>query len=124
MKKPSLNHEDLKNYRPVSNLPYLAKLTEKVVVGQLNQHMTDQNLHEPNQSAYRKAHSTETALLKVFNDILVAIDHKECVMLILLDLSAAFDTVNHMALLERMEKQFGVTGNALSWFVSYFSDRS
>ena len=70
IKKPSLNKEDFKNYRPVSNLPYLAKLTEREAVRQLNSHMESHSLHEPNQSAYKASHSTETALLKVYNDIL------------------------------------------------------
>ena len=123
LKKETLDPEDMKNYRPVSNLPYLSKLVEKVAVKQMNQHMTQNNLHEPNQSAYRQNHSTETALVKIYNDLLCAVDSKKAVMLILLDLSAAFDTVEHTILLERMEKLFGITGNALLWLKSYFSDR-
>lgn len=71
------------------------------------------------QSAYRKYYSTETALLKVSNDILRAVDQKEEVVLVLLDLSAAFDTIDHNILLERMEKRFGFGGIALKWFKSY-----
>jgi exonuclease III len=123
LKKPSLNKEDLKNYRPVSNLPYISKLTEKVIVQQLNDHMTSNNLHEPFQSAYRVHHSTETALLRVYNDIIESIDNKHCVMLVLLDLSAAFDTVDHAVLLNRFEDALGITGHALAWLQSYFDDR-
>jgi exonuclease III len=123
IKKPSLDKEDFKNYRPISNLPYIAKLTEKVVVHQLNSYMTTNSLHEPYQSAYRSCHSTETAVLRVYNDTLVAIDDKKCVMLILLDLSAAFDTVEHSLLLQRLEKAFGITGDALTWLTSYFHNR-
>jgi hypothetical protein len=123
LKKASLNKEDLKNYRPVSNLPYIAKLTERVVVNQLNSHMVENDLHTPFQSAYRQYHSTETALLRVYNDILNAIDHKNCVMLVLLDLSAAFDTVEHSVLFQRLEEDLGVTGDVLQWFKSYFCDR-
>ena len=123
LKKSSLDKEDLKNYRPVSNLSYISKLSEKVIVKQLNQHMIDNNLHEPFQSAYRSHHSTETALLRVHNDILQAIDKKNCVMLVLLDLSAAFDTIDHDILLNRFEKTLGLTGSVLSWLKSYFSER-
>jgi hypothetical protein len=123
IKKVLLYREDLKNYRPVSNLPYISKLTEKVVVGQLNSHMTDNNLHCMFQSAYREGHSTESALLYVLNDLLHAVDSKQCVLLSLLDLSAAFDTINHSVLLQRFEQAMGITGAALEWLKSYFSGR-
>ena len=124
LKKSSLNREDLKNYRPVSNLPYLSKLIEKVVVKRLNAHMTTHNRHEYFQSAYRSFHSTETALLRVHNDLLQAVDNKQCIYLVLLDQSAAFDTVEHNILLSRLDKSVGVTGSALDWCRSYFADRS
>lgn len=124
LKKPSLNGEDLKNYRPVSNLPYLSKLIEKIVVKRLNIHMGQHHLHEYYQSAYRMYHSTETALLRVHNDILRAIDKKMCVFLVLLDQSAAFDTVEHSILLGRLEGSVGLSGSALAWCHSYFSERS
>ena len=75
------------------------------------------------QSAYRKNHSTETALLKVQNDILLSMDRQEVTLLVLIDLSAAFDTIDHAILLETLEKDFRVTGNALKWLTSYLSDR-
>ena len=81
------------------------------------------NLEEPFQSAYKRCHSTETALLKVQNDILIAIDNKKCVALLLLDMSAAFDTVDHEILLERMSKRFGIKGKVLKWFRSYLQNR-
>jgi hypothetical protein len=81
------------------------------------------DLDEPMQSAYKKMHSTETGLLKVQNDILCAIDNKKAVVLVLLDLSAAFDTVDHDMLLHRMSTRLGVKGNVLSWFRSYLSNR-
>ena len=124
LKKPTLDNEDMKNYRPISNLPFLAKLIEKEVVSQLNNHMTSHGLHEVYQSAYKASHSTETALLKVQNDILQAIDQRECVMLVLLDLSAAFDTVDHHKLLHRLESSFGIAGTALQWLSSYLTGRS
>ena len=75
------------------------------------------------QSAYKVAHSTETALLKVQSDIFNAIDKQESVLLLLLDLSAAFDTVDHIILLSRLNTRHGIKGNALHWFASYLKDR-
>ena len=98
IKKANLDPEQLKNYRPVSNLPSLSKVLEKVVVSQLKEHMEVNALGAKMQSAYRSGHSTETALLRVVNDVQMAIDGKKAVILILLDLSAAFDTVDHTIL--------------------------
>ena len=87
------------------------------------QYLDKNNLHEPMQSACRKFHSTETALLKVQNDILLALDNQHCVLLTLLDLSAAFDTVDHSVLLDRLSNSFGIKDEALSWITSYLSNR-
>ena len=95
-KKPSLDHEVLNHYRPVSNLPYLSKV---IVASVITNHMDTHDLMEPLQSVYRRGHSTETALTYVTNDVLLALDSKNSVFLILLNLSAAFDTVNHEILL-------------------------
>jgi exonuclease III len=108
LKKPNLDSEDLKNYRPVSNLPYLSKVIEKVVVGQVDSHMTEQGLYQSHQSAYRKGHSTETALVKILDDVLCSVDGSECVFLVLLDQSAAFDTVNQEYLLRRLDSTYGI----------------
>ena len=124
LKKPSLDSENMKNYRPVSNLAYVGKLVEKVVVSQIDAHMTVNNLHEPLQSAYRANHSVETALLRVSNDLLLAIDGKKCVFLTLLDLSAAFDTIDHSVFLTRIDHENGISESALKWLKSYFTDRS
>ncbi len=75
IKKPSLDKENLKSYRPVSNLPYLGKIIEKVAISQIDQHLTTNQLHESLQSAYSTNHSTETAIVKVTNDILSALDN-------------------------------------------------
>ena len=82
------------------------------------------DLHDLMQSAYKKHHSTESALLYIFDDVLSALDLKRLIMLILQDLSAAFDTVDHDILLNRLEKRLGITGKALAWFKSYLSDRT
>ena len=99
LKKPGL---DLlyKNYRPVSNLPYVSKLTEKVVFNQVYDHMVANAIFPALQSSYRQFHGTETALIKVMNDILLKMNSQHVTMLILLDLSAAFDTVDHRIVLE------------------------
>ena len=76
------------------------------------------------QSAYREGHSTETALLRIMNDILLLIDGKKCVMLVLLDLSAAFDTLEHSVLLSRLENENCVSGNVLAWMRSYLHNRT
>ena len=123
LKKPSLDPENFGNYRPISNLPFLSKITEKVVLAQLLKHLQTNKLLYHLQSAYRSDHSTETALLKICNDILSALDDKNVALLSLLDLSAAFDTIDHSILLSRLQTCFGISGSVLSWFESYFSGR-
>jgi hypothetical protein len=122
LKKASLDHNMLKNYRPVSNLPFLSKVLEKVVAQQLKKHLSDHSLLEPLQSAYREFHSTETALLKVHDDVCMALDAGKCVLLVLLDLSAAFDTIDHDILLSRL-LDLGITGTPLQWLTSYLNNR-
>jgi len=124
LKKTSLDKEILKNYRPVSNLAFLGKLIEHVVVQQLTGHKRRNNLYAVYQRAYREGHSTETALLRIMNDILLLIDGKKCVMLVLLDLSAAFDTLEHSVLLSRLENENCVSGNVLAWMRSYLHNRT
>ena len=124
LKKKNLSPEELKNYRPVSNLPYISKILEKVVANQLKEHLSKHNLHEPHQSAYRRNHNTETALLKIQNDLLCAADESKVSIIALLDLSAAFDTIDHSILLERLYKSFGLSGVVLNWFKSYIGNRT
>ena len=112
------------NLRPVSNVQYVSKLTECVVFDQTHAHLTSHGLYPPFRSAYRKCHSTETALLKVQNDILMNLDSQRVTLLVLLDLSVAFDTVDHGVLLNRLNTSFGVRGSALQWFTSYLLNRS
>lgn len=112
------------NYRPVSNLSFLSKLIEKSALLQLNKHTSEHNLLPRNQSAYRPHHSCESALLRLVNDILDGMEHKEVTALIALDLSAAFDTVDHSILLNVLECQYGVRACALKWVDSYLRPRS
>ena len=118
-----LDKEEMKNYRPVSNIPIISKLIEKIVSSRILQHLAFNNLHTNFQSAYKKHHSTESALLRVANDILRYIDNKKSVLLILLDLSAAFDTIDHDILLARAHSRFGIDGKALYWLNAYLKDR-
>ena len=124
IKKVTLDPDNFKNYRPVSNLNFVSKVMEKVVAKRLLAHIQQNQLCFRFQSAYRTDHSIQTALLRVHNDISSAL-HKKCmVVLVLLDLSAVFDTIDHNILLSRLRSHFGITGNALNWFASYLSDRS
>ena len=102
LKKPHLDSEVYANFRPILNLTFMSKLTEKMVAFQLIEYVTKNCLDEIMQSAYKEFHSTETALVKVFNDIAIDIDRNRDVILLLLDLSAAFDTVDHSILLNRL----------------------
>ena len=123
LKKSTLDKEGLHNYRPVSNLPFASKLVEKVVARQMNDHVDGNTLRDKMQSAYRSGHSTETALLRIKNDIDAALDRKSMVILVMLDLSSAFDTIEHEVLLTRLEHTFGITDKALAWLRSYLSER-
>ena len=97
-----------KNFRPVSNLQFTSKLTEKALVVQLQEHMRVNGLFPELQSAYHQHHSTETALLKVKNDLLMAMDKGQVTLLVLLDLSSAFDTVEHEILPDRLRSTVGL----------------
>ena len=124
LKKPTLNRDDMKNYRPVSNLRFLSKILEEDVANRLNSHINSSHTSNDYQSAYRKFHSTETALFKIHNDILSSMGDGRVTALNLLDLSAALDTIDHTILLRRLGDWFGVSGKALDWFKSHLTGRS
>ena len=90
IKKSSLDLDNLANYRPVSKLPFLSKVIERIVVSQIDCYLMDNNLYPSKQSAYRCQNSTETVFLRLVNDIAVALDNNLDVALIFLDLSSAF----------------------------------
>ena len=120
LKKAKLDPNCPSNYRPVSNLPFLSKVLESIVLKQFLQHLESHSLLQPSQSAYRKCHSTETALLRMVNDLLQASDSGHVSILSLLDLSAAFDTTDNI-LIKRLHAIFGCSGTVLDWFTSYLS---
>ena len=124
LKKPLLDHELYSNFRPVSNLEFISKAIEKVASVRVLDHLHENGLQECLQSAYKEHHSCETALVRVQNDILRSVDDNRCVILLLLDMSAAFDTVDHSILLKRLQSRYGISGSALAWFNSYLKDRT
>ncbi len=124
LKRSNLDSKELSNFRPISKLPFLSKVLEKVVVIQLQTFLRNNSVLEVFQSGFRALHSTESALLKVHNDILLTLDSGASASLVLLDLSAAFDTVDHNILISRLEHYAGVRGMALQWFKSYLTNRS
>ena len=123
IKKSSLAKNELKNYRPVSGLCFISKLVERVVAVQMRDHLEEHKLGNDFQSAYKQGHSTETALLKIKTDIHNALSCGKSTCLVLLDLSAAFDTIDHDGLLENLSSWYGVSGTVLNWFSSYITDR-
>ena len=112
------------SYRPVSNLSYISQLVEKAMLDQINQHCDAHNLLSDYQSAYREQRSCETALLKLSNDLLWSMERKNVTVLIALDLSMAFDTVDHNVLLTTLQCNFGIHGTALDWLQNYLALRS
>ncbi len=105
-------------------MPFLSKVLENVVFIQLQTFLRNNSVLKVFQSGFRALHSTESALLKVHNDILLTPDSGASAILVLLDLSAAFDTVDHNILISRLEHYAGVRGMALQWFKSYLTNRS
>ena len=123
IKKIILDWEIFKNYGPVSNLYFISKLVERFVCVQLVEHLKTNNVYDIFQSAYRQLHSTTTALLRAQNDLLQAVDNEGGAILALLDLSAAFDHIDHQKLLNLSNQSFGIRGVALKWFESCLKDR-
>jgi len=115
LKKPDLDPSDARSYRPISNLSVVSKLLERLVTKRMLSYLTSSGLMPSLQSAYRVHHSTETAVFRVMADILQALDRGDFATLAFLDLSAAFDTVDHATLLRRIELLYGIRGMALSW---------
>lgn len=122
LKKTSLDPSVVNNYRPISKLPFLAKVVEKVVLNKLSTFLNENKIYDQFQSGFRPRHSTGTALLKVTNDLLMSVDAGNCVVLVLLDLSAAFDSADHKILLDHLSQWVGIKWNALKRFSSYLHE--
>ena len=114
----------LKNYRPVSNLSFLSKILEKAALEQIVSHVEDNNLLPDYQSAYRKNRGVETSLMKMYDDIITAADNKLVSIVVMIDLSAAFDTVDIPILLSMLKTKFNIDGAPLNWLKSYLSERT
>ena len=124
LKKMCLDHNDLNNYRPVSNLCFIAKILEKPVLSQVSAYLSSHNLYNACQSAYRPGHSTETALLKVVIDLFLSLNKGNISVLVLFDLSLAFDTIDHPILVHHLHTDLGLTDTVLQWFSSYLTDHT
>src|SRR6218665_3149751 len=96
LKKTNLDKENPSNYRPISNLSFLSKLTERIVLARLNDYLSSNSLLNPHQSGFTKHHSTETLLVSLYNKLVAAVSHQRVPCLCLLDISAAFDTIDHI----------------------------
>ena len=124
LKKQGLDTSNYSNYRPISNLNFIGKVLEKIVLQQLQSHLESVPEFNKFQSAFKEHHSTETALVKITNDVLTAMDQKKSTILTLLDFSAAFDTIEHQILLDRLSLSYNISASALNWFSSYLSKRT
>ncbi len=119
IKKPKLDPCELANYRPISNLPFISK---KDVSAQLYSFLLKNYIFEEFYLGFRPHHSTETALVKISNDLLLASDQGCILLLVLLDHSTAFNTIDHDILIDQLQNYTGIQGQALRWFRSYLSD--
>ena len=123
LKKLSLDSEVKVNFRPIFNLQFLSKLIEKVVLKRLTDHMDRNNLKCNNQFGYKKGHSTESMVLQIVDETLIGFERKTATVLVLLDMSAAFDTVDLQKLMIILERKIGIRGVALQWFQSFLFGR-
>lgn len=123
IKKAGLDEDSPANYRPISNLNNISKILERLFLSRFQPHVTSSPNFNDMQSAYRPHHSTETALIYTLDSIYRTADNSQSTLLVALDLSAAFDTIDHPVLLSRLSTSFGVSGTALSWLKSYLSNR-
>ena len=121
LKKPGLDVEDMNSFRPVSNLSFLSKIVERAMLNQLP-FLEENKIIPKNQSAYHQFHSTETALCKIHNDLVTNACSGKASLLVLLNLSAAFDTVDHDVLLTDL-LSCGIREDAHSLLESYLTNR-
>ena len=117
-KQSTLHLSNIKNYQ---NLSFLSKVIDKIVLRQLFPYFNSHDLLCPSQSAYCPCHSTETALLSVTNDVLLALGSGDVSVLGLLDLSSAFNAIDRHILFHTLQSLYGICGTVLSWFESYLT---
>ena len=122
IKKPGSDKNILKNYRPISQLTAFSKLLERIVSTQIISHLLAAKVLHPHQSAYMPELSTETALCRINDNVLNNKTVCFCSLMLFLDLSATFDTINHKILIQRLIER-GFSGKALDWLTSYIFDR-
>ena len=123
LKKPGLDQSDTASYRPITNLSTMSKILEKLALHRLWPHVMSTGNFSEFQSAYRAGHSTETALLKVVNDVVTSTCDRLTTVLLSLDISAAFDTVDHNILLDRISSDFVICSSALRWLQLFATGR-
>ena len=122
LKRRCLDHNDLNNYRTISNLALLLKNWKKLVLSQVSSYLNSHNLHNTCQSAYRPGHSTETALRNAVNDLSLSLTKGNISVLALLDVSLAFDTIDQSILAHRLHTDAGFINTVLQWFSSYLTE--
>ena len=123
IKKPGLDKSELSNFRPISNLNNISKLLERLFLIRFQPHISNSPNFNPLQSAYRKFHSTDTSLLNSLDQVYTAADSSQPTVLVSLDLSATFDTIDHHILLSRLQASFGASGSVIGWISSYLTGR-
>ena len=124
IKAVNLDQDQYKSYRPVSLLSFISKLTERIVHNRINAHLTINSLNSSSQYGYKRHHSCETLLLKLVDDILLAVDRKFGIIVLIIDLSAAFDTVDHKLLLNILRSKYKIVGSALEWVKCFLTNRT
>ena len=124
LKKTTVDPDDVTSYRPISNLTFMSKIMDNLVCRQITGFLEKNDLLPKMRSAYRRYHSTKTAVLKIVSDILCAADRRDATFLCFLDMPAAFDTVDHDILVERLEKAFGLRSQVLEWIKSFLPTRT
>ena len=123
IKKRCHDYNDMNNYSPVFFLCFIAKILEKFVLPNISYYLNPHNLHSTFSSAYRPGRSTETALLKVINDLLLFLIKGNISVLAFLELSSTFDTIDYTILVHRIHTNIGLAATVLQWFSSYQTDR-
>ena len=124
LKKPGLDINEPSSYRPISNLNTISKILKRLALTRIIPHVTKSPSFDAVQSAYRKSHSTETALLRITDDIFTGFDDHKSTILVALDQSAAFDCIDHDTLIRRLEYTIGLSGQVATWLRSYLASRS